>query len=269
MTTLTQNISAPASANISPGSAEIAEPGHGIRLVLVDDDEDYREAVSGQLSDFGFEVAAFADGPAMFAHFAEGHSADVAVLDWRLPASSGLELLAQMRRRGIQIPVLFLTGLPATTYENAALEQGALDFVDKARGVEILAKRVRLIVEAGKRPAELSAEETIERGRLLLRPRVSRAYWDNVDVNLTVTEFNIVHLLAMQLGEYATYRAIYDCVHHAGFIAGSGEEGHRTNVRSAIKRIRNKFRALDNDFGEIENFPAFGYRWRALAAHPA
>src|SRR5258708_867960 len=268
MTILTgENVSAPPSSSLSPGSGEITEHGHGIRLVLVDDDEDYREAVSGQLADFGFEVAAFADGAAMFAHFAEGRSADVAVLDWRLPTSSGLELLAQMRRRGILVPVVFLTGLPATTYENAALEQGALDFVDKARGVEILAKRVRLIVEAGKRPAEMPAQENIPRGRLLLRPPGSRAYCDNVDVNFTLTAFNIVHLLATQPGEYATYRAIYDCVHHAGFIAGSGEEGHRTNVRSAIKRIRNKFRALDNEFIEIENFPAFGYRWRTAAAY--
>ncbi len=102
MTILTrENVSAPPSSSLSPGSGEITEHGHGIRLVLVDDDEDYREAVSGQLADFGFEVAAFADGAAMFAHFAEGRSADVAVLDWRLPTSSGLELLAQMRRRGI------------------------------------------------------------------------------------------------------------------------------------------------------------------------
>jgi two-component system response regulator ChvI len=63
-----------------------------------------------------------------------------------------------------------------------------------------------------------------------------------------------------------TYRAIYDCVHHAGFIAGSGEDGFRTNVRSSIKRIRIKFRTMDAEFSEIENFPAFGYRWRTASA---
>jgi two-component system response regulator ChvI len=78
---------------------------------------------------------------------------------------------------------------------------------------------------------------------------------------LTVTEFNIVHLLASRAGEYVTYRAIYDCVHSVGFVAGSGEDGYRTNVRSSIKRIRNKFSAIDDQFGEIGNFPAFGYCW--------
>jgi two-component system response regulator ChvI len=55
-------------------------------------------------------------------------------------------------------------------------------------------------------------------------------------------------------------------VHHCGFIAGSGEDGYRTNVRSSVKRIRNKFRAIDADFQEIENFAAFGYCWRQPTA---
>lgn len=58
-----------------------------------------------------------------------------------------------------------------------------------------------------------------------------------------------------------TYRAIYDRLHYEGFIAGSGEHGYRANVRSAIKRIRNKFRDFDPGFGEIVNYTAFGYCW--------
>ena len=63
------------------------------------------------------------------------------------------------------------------------------------------------------------------------------------------------------LGNHLTYRAVYDTMHHTGFIAGSGEDGYRTNVRSCIKRIRNKFRALDGNFACIANYPSFGYRW--------
>ena len=67
----------------------------------------------------------------------------------------------------------------------------------------------------------------------MLKPRVSRAYWDEADINLTLTEFNIVRLLASNVGNHVTYRAVYDCMHHVGFIAGSGENGYRTNVRSS------------------------------------
>ena len=48
-------------------------------------------------------------------------------------------------------------------------------------------------------------------------------------------------------------------------MAGYGPEGYRANVRSFIKRIRKKFRELDAEFDQIENYPGFGYRWREEA----
>lgn len=232
----------------------------------MDDDPDFREAMSGELTEHGFEVTCFADGTSALQYFTEGRNADVVVLDWRLQAASGLDVLNQLRRHGVMLPVIFLTGMPTLTYESAALDHGALDFVDKAKGAEILAKRVKLIVEANKQPPEQQREDRIERGQLVLRPRISRAYWGEVDVNLTLTEYNIVHRLVERAGDYVSYREIYDCVHRAGFVAGNGDEGFRTNVRSSMKRIRNKFRAIDANFAEIENFPAFGYRWLTIAA---
>ena len=243
-----------------PGEAPVAA-GERVRLVFVDDDDDYREVAGAELADHGFDVVALPDGAAVLEYLSGGGAGDVIVLDWNLPALSGIDLLPKLRRRGIHLPIVFLTGQSSRAHESLALERGALDFVDKSRGVDILAKRIKLILEAGKQPPELQAEEIQQCGRLVLRPRVSRAYWNDVDVNLTLTEFNIVRLLASSVGEYVTYRAVYDCMHHVGFIAGSGEDGYRTNVRSSIKRIRNKFRAIDADFGEIENFPSFGYRW--------
>ena len=102
-------------------------------------------------------------------------------------------------------------------------------------------------------------------GKLLLRPDISRACWKDVDVGLTLGEYNIVHLLASNAGRYVTYRAIYDRMHYEGFIAGSGADGYRMNVRSAIKRIRNRFQALDSTFDEIENYQGFGYCWKKPA----
>jgi two-component system, OmpR family, response regulator ChvI len=89
-----------------------------------------------------------------------------------------------------------------------------------------------------------------------------------VDVGLTIGEYKIVHLLASNAGRYVTHRVIYDRLTYEGFIAGVGNTGYRTNVRSAIKRIRNKFRACDPGFGEIENYTAFGYCWGSSAGDP-
>ena len=64
-------------------------------------------------------------------------------------------------------------------------------------------------------------------------------------------------------------RAIYDTAHYEGFVAGSGEHGHNTNVRSLLKRIRKKFLAVDPGFAEIENRQGVGYCWREAADQEA
>jgi two-component system, OmpR family, response regulator ChvI len=233
-----------------------------IRMVLVDDDQAYSEVASEELGYLGFDVARYPSGEALFANEASLRRAEVVVLDWRLSSGPGTELLRQLRERGVDLPVVFLSGVPATTYEAAALDRGAADFVDKARGLSILAKRLRIVVDWSKRENSHQVRPILQRGALDLHPELMRATWKGADLDLTLTEFNIVHLLASRPGEYVTYRAVYDCVHHVGFIAGSGEDGFRANVRSSIKRIRNKFRAVDPGFREIENFAAVGYRWR-------
>ena len=254
-------------ASASPSSSPAFRPDESdaserpIQIAFVEDDDDYREAVSGELGDHGFAVESFCDGLALLDALAEGLEPDIILLDWNLPSVSGIDLLPRLRRNGIALPVVFLTGRSQPIYEQMALERGALDFVDKARGVPILAQRLRLITAASKKPTGPEFEGNFHCGRLMLNPGVSRAYWDDCDLNLTLTEFKIVHLLASSVGSYVTYRAVYDCMHYVGFIAGSGENGYRTNVRSCIKRIRNKFRAVDAEFAEIDNYQSFGYRW--------
>jgi hypothetical protein len=67
---------------------------------------------------------------------------------------------------------------------------------------------------------------------------MSRAYWNDSDMGLTRGEYKIVHLLVSNVGRYVTYRAIYDRLHYEGFIAGSGDDGYRGNVRSADYSFR-------------------------------
>ena len=238
-----------------------------IRAILVDDDDFYREAIATELEYLGFRVTSFSSGEPMLAHLVTGAEAEVIVLDWKLQSGLGIDLLPMLHEKGVHLPVVFLTGMPAVAAEYAALDLGAVDFVDKARGTAILAKRLRLIVQSARsaQPGDAnpsSGSEPIQSGALVLHTDMARAYWNGVDVELTLTEFKIVFLLVSRAGEYVTYRSVYDCVRYTGFVAGNGEDGFRTNVRSSIKRIRNKFRQFDDGFADIENYPAFGYRWR-------
>jgi two-component system response regulator ChvI len=223
-----------------------------IRVLLVEDDQNYREALTDELSDHGISVQSFADGASLLQALDDRADADVIILDWALPNTSGIDLLPQMRRRGVNLPVVFLTGRASATYEILAFDRGAIDFIDKMRGTDVLVRRLRRIVQAAKPAPAPAAEERLVCGKLVLKPSVSRAYWNGADVGLTIGEYNIVFLLASNAGSYLTYRAIYDRLHYEGFIAGGGLQGYRANVRSAIKRIRYKFRECD---------PAFGYCW--------
>jgi len=64
-------------------------------------------------------------------------------------------------------------------------------------------------------------------------------------------------------GEDVSYRELYDLVHGKDFLAGSGTDGYRANVRTFIKRIRKKLREVDTEFEHIHNYAGFGYRWLA------
>ena len=259
-------------ASAAIGQAELR------RVVLVESDQYYRETLTGELLRQDFVVHAFADGASLLGSLATAVNADLAVLDWDLPRMSGIKVMDELRRQDVNLPVVLLTGKVIAgdendrcllaprealdAYECMAFEQGAVDFIPKSRGREVLVRRLRRAVELVKLKADRPSQEGLACGKLLLTPQTSRAFWNGVDVGITLGEYSIVHLLATNVGRYVTYRAIYDRLHYVGFIAGGGADGYRANVRSAIKRIRNKFRACAPAFDEIENYTGFGYCWR-------
>lgn len=270
------------------------------RILLVDDDELFRESLAHNLLDAGFEVTEVDNGPAALDLLAAGPAPDLVLLDWKMPGMNGIEVLRRMRESGVGLPVVFLTALSNQIYEEAALQGGAVDFVEKTRSFGILLKRINLIVGGVKSGAEgggqsqtaqtaqttqtpqtarttqtasagpptdagdagRKAADALSVGRLELRRETHRAFWNGREAALSVTEFKMVELLAAEPGRDATYRELYDLVHGDGFVAGYGDEGYRGNVRAFMKRIRRKFRELDETFDEIESYSGFGYRWR-------
>lgn len=245
------------------------------RVFVVDDDELFRESIEQNLVDAGFSVTGFPTGLKMLDVLTEGGSADLILLDWKMPEMNGIEVLKRLRVRQIEIPVIFLTVLNDQIYEEAALLGGAVDFVEKSRSFSILLKRIQLIFEGAKMKAAVPNAATPRTddkaifGSLVLWLESSRAFWKDRQVDLTLTEFKMVHYLATRAGKDVRYREIYDLVHGEGFVTGYGDEGYRTNVRTFIKRIRQKFREIDDTFEAIENYPGFGYRWRIDSSRDA
>ena len=237
------------------------------RIVIVDDDDLFRESLGLNLAEEGFEVVDFDCGEAALEFFFGGEAADAVLLDWRMPGIDGLGVLRSLRQRRIETPVIFLTVLSDEIYEEAALKWGAVDFIDKSRRLSIILQRLKLITEGTKPSAGEGGPDstTLRDGPLELRTDIKRAFWDGQQIDLTLTEFAIVRYLVNRPGADVTYRQIYDLVRGKDFVAGYGPDGYRANVRSFIKRIRKKFRDIDSDFDCIENYPGFGYRWRSKA----
>lgn len=231
-------------------------------LLVVDDEIFFRESLGLNLIDEGHKVTSFANGRDALAYMIGGGGADVVLLDWRMPELTGLDVLRRMRHAEINIPVIFLTALSDDIYEEAALEGGAVDFVDKSRRLSILLKRLERIVGIS---GGVAAPGTIAVGPLMLRMDTHRATWLDKAVELTLSEFKIVALLAAKAGQDVSHREIYDLVHGKGFVSGCGENGYRANVRTLAKRIRRKFRDGDPSFDRILSYPGFGYRWASDA----
>jgi two-component system response regulator ChvI len=244
-------------------SADLATPLIGI----VDDDGLFRETLCGNLVDAGYGIRAWPDGEAFLADIAQGIRPDLILLDWKMPGLNGIDVLRRMRADGIALPVVFLTVLGDQMFEEAALTGGAVDFIEKARSFAIVDRRIRLILDrAAAPPPQAGSDATpgeIRLGELTVDDKCRRAYWRGRLVDLTVTEYAMVALLAARGGKDVSYRDLYDAGHGRGFHAGAGADGYRTNVRAAVKRIREKFKAVDGAFDAIGNYPGFGYAWVA------
>jgi two-component system response regulator ChvI len=244
-----------AGASVPLGS--VNEPD-AIRVLLIKDDEFGRGFVANELSKQGFAVQTVAS----LAGAPDGvGNADVIVFHCDWTKVSSIDLLDILQRHAADVPIVLLTGEASPAREGLALDKGAIDVIGQSRSSEVLARRLKDVVKAFRR-TDQPQSGGMTCGKLLLRPDIGRAYWKDADLGLTLGEYNIIYLLASNEGRYVTYRAIYDRLHYEGFIAGDGADGYRANVRSAIKRIRNKFRAIEPAFDEIENYNGFGYCWK-------
>lgn len=229
-------------------------------IVLVDDDATFRQLLADNLADEGYDVSGFPDGHAALAWFSAGNQADVVVLDWQM-TPPGPDVLKAMRQAGIEVPALFLTGHALPLLEETGLALGAVDFVDKAKSAAIILHRVRNAIAYARPPAKPEVVAEDAHGPLILDRTSATLTWAGRPVELTLGEFRVCARLIDACGQNVSYREIYDLMRGEGFVAGQGDQGYRTNVRAMIKRIRQKFRQVDDSFEAIENYSGFGYRW--------
>ena len=228
-------------------------------VALVDDDRNILASVSIALESEGYRVLTYTDGASALDGFQTGLP-DLAILDIKMPRMDGMELLRRLRQR-TDLPVIFLTSKDDEIDELFGLKMGADDFIKKPFSQRLLVERVKAVLrrfqprDAGEKKV-VEASRNLDRGALSMDQERHTCTWKSEPVTLTVTEFLILHSLAQRPGVVKSRDALMDSAYDEQVYVDD-----RT-IDSHIKRLRKKFKQVDDDFEMIETLYGVGYRFR-------
>jgi two-component system response regulator ChvI len=222
-------------------------------IALVDDDRHILTSVAIALEAEGFTVRTYEDGEAALKGL-QAKPVDLAVLDIKMPRLDGLELLSRLRKT-TALPVIFLTSKDEEDDELKGLALGADDYIRKPFSQALLIARIRALLRRRDGVAADDGDGLVVRGRLMLDQHRHGCRWDGSDIDLTVTEFEILKALAQRPGHVKSRDQLLDAAYGDG-----GYVDDRT-IDSHIKRLRKKFKAVDPEFGDIETLYGVGYKF--------
>jgi two-component system, OmpR family, response regulator len=226
-------------------------------ILIVDDDPHIRQLLAFALSKAGHATREAEDGEQALASVA-AEAPDLVVLDINMPRMDGLEVCRRLRAQS-ELPILFLSSRDDEIDRVLGIELGADDYVVKPFSPREVVARVGAILRrsAGK-PGPETNGAALTRGRLALDTDGWRARWDGADIPLTVTEFEILKVLASTPAKVFSRDAIIDRLHGPGFAITD-----RT-IDSHVRNLRGKFAAVGGH-DVIETRAGVGYQLGACS----
>jgi two-component system response regulator ChvI len=227
-------------------------------IALVDDDRNILTSVSMTLEQEGYAVRTYTDGESALQALT-AKPVDLAVLDIKMPRMDGMELLQRLRQRS-QMPVIFLTSKDEEVDQLMGLRLGADDYIVKPFSQRLLIERIRALLRRNEANRAESvggvATSVLVRGDLVLDETKHQCAWKGQDIALTVTEFLLVKSLAMRPGMVKSRDQLIDGAYGENIFVDD-----RT-IDSHIKRVRKKFRQVDESFDRIETLYGIGYKYK-------
>ena len=225
-------------------------------IALVDDDRNILTSISMALENEGFTVQTYIDAESALVGISR-NPPDLAVIDIKMPRMDGEELLKRLRKK-TSIPIIFLTSKDEEVDELLGLKLGADDFIKKSGGfsIKVLVERIR--VQLRKKNTNIDESKSlIKHGKLKLDPLQLECEWDGKPLpeKLTTTEFLIVKELAKRPGIIKERAQLMDIAYK------DNTDIEDRTIDSHVKRIRKKFKKVDQNFSAIETRYGSGYRW--------
>lgn len=201
-----------------------------MKILIVEDESKTGEYLRQGLSEAGFVVDLTQDG-ADGLHLALQGEHDLVILDVMLPSLDGWQVLETLRKRGLQMPVLFLTARDQVEDRVKGLELGADDYLVKPFSFSELLARVRTILRRGRNSTDPTTLRVADLELDLLRRRVSR---DGQRIDLTAKEFSLLELLMRRQGEVLPRSLIASQVWDMNF------DSDTNVIEVAMRRLRVK-----------------------------
>ncbi len=226
-------------------------------IALVDDDRNILTSISIALEKEGFNVQTYLDGESAYIGITR-IPPDLAVIDVKMPKMDGEELLRKLRKK-TPLPVILLTSKDEEVDELLGLKLGANDFIKKSGGfsIKVLIERIRVQLRKKDTANIDDNKNLISHGKLRLDPSQLECEWNGKQLpdKLTTTEFLIVQELAKRPGIIKERSQLMDIAYR------EDTDIEDRTIDSHIKRIRKKFKRVDNNFSAIETRYGSGYRW--------
>ena len=233
-------------------------------IALVDDENSIRTSVSLALESEGFKVDVFQNGVDALQAL-ETKNYDLGLFDIKMPKMDGNELLAKVRSSKKdelkEMPIIFLTSKDQEQDEIIGLRMGAADYITKPFSQKLLNERVRTVlrIHANRNSTNenmINKEKNFIKGDLILDEDKQLCFWKDIEIELTVAEFNLIRSLAQYPGVVKDRNQLMDAMY------GDSIYVDDRTIDSHIKRLRKKFRSYDKSFDQIRTRYGSGYSWR-------
>jgi two-component system response regulator RegX3 len=223
------------------------------RILVVEDEESFSDALSYVLTREGYEVALAATGHEALDEY-DRNGADLVLLDLMLPGISGTEVCRQLRARG-SVPVIMLTAKDGEVDKVVGLELGADDYVTKPYSSRELVARIRAVLRRREDTSEESDLGTIEAGPVRIDVERHSVAVAGRPVQLPLKEFELLELLIRNAGRVLTRGQIIDRVWGVDYV------GDTKTLDVHIKRLRSKVEPKPSSPRHIVTVRGLGYKF--------